>query len=1079
MMKKLNKSIRIFFIISFAVAVSVNAEGIRDKKASLNKSAGSPAQTKFNINNVSTYFSNNGDSDLDPASNSGFIFPKGSNRGVFFESGLVWGGKVDNSVRVGGSTYSQGLQGGRITNSGLPTNQLIAENPSENHVRIYRVRRDYKIGILTPEAVDEGVTVDEIYAQYEKDWNEWPAQYGAPYDDVDSNGVYDPTVDIPGVPGADQTIWYVANDLNTSYVSGLYGSPPMGIEMQLTVWGYNRGGALGNMLFRKYQIINKSNKNFEDMYVAMWSDPDLGDANDDYAGCDTTLSLGFIYNGQSADQTYTDGRVPAAGFDFFQGPLIQGEAGDSAIFKNKKVYGKKNMPMTAFFYFINSDAIYSDPPLGEYQGTTEMYNLLQGKIGTSGDLFPIPDEVGGGFTTLPLSGDPNSGTGYIDGILYPPGDRRFGMASGPFTMAAGDTQEVVVAQIAARGSNYMSSVELLKSYDEAAQKAYDNFFKLPSPPNPPKVSVTEMDNSIILNWGKDLKNAELTESQDDQGYKFQGYNIYQLPNAFNFDEAQRIFTFDINDGVKTIVGEEVDPATSATITTVQQTGSDNGISRSVNITNDKFSGKPLVNGNKYYFAVTAYNYNEDPLAVPNNLENTIAVVEVIPQGLNPGYRYEGAYGQNIEVIHNGPSDGIIEAIVEDPKELTGKTYTIFFEEIADTNSALYGSTVWGAFSGNDTLIKRQPQIPYDNSNSSAPVIDGVKVAVKGPSLGFKSVYETDASDAVVDPSVSILTPSLGSTGYILSHRLHVSGSAGRTWDRFEQWGMDDVIIDFSETSLAWDYINETIQVDTSTLQPIRIPYSVYRVKFPSGEKIRLFAGFYDIDGDGTWNMPKDGDEYIWVDVYGPCYESIFAWQGYDANGNEIQYNPANDAQYVEENNLYTSANTTFGDATGEFIYPFLTETFFCMYLTNATPPFGNKIVISTNKANTNADQFTFTAPTSGYDAELAKEDVKKINVYPNPYYAVNPEEINKYERFVTFTHLPRKANIKIFNLAGQLVRSIQKENNSQFAKWDLKNDSGLPAASGMYIAHIDLPEIGKSVIVKLSIIQEQQILDRF
>lgn len=1069
MMKKLNKSIRIFFIISFAVAVSVNAEGIRDKKASLNKSAGSPAQTKFNINNVSTYFSNNGDSDLDPAGNSGFIFPKGSNRGVFFESGLVWGGKVDNSVRVGGSTYSQGLQGGRITNSGLPTNQLIAENPSENHVRIYRVRRDYKIGILTPEAVDEGVTVDEIYAQYEKDWNEWPAQYGAPYDDVDSNGVYDPTVDIPGVPGADQTIWYVANDLNTSYVSGLYGSPPMGIEMQLTVWGYNRGGALGNMLFRKYQIINKSNKNFEDMYVAMWSDPDLGDANDDYAGCDTTLSLGFIYNGQSADQTYTDGRVPAAGFDFFQGPLIQGEAGDSAIFKNKKVYGKKNMPMTAFFYFINSDAIYSDPPLGEYQGTTEMYNLLQGKIGTSGDLFPIPDEVGGGFTTLPLSGDPNSGTGYIDGILYPPGDRRFGMASGPFTMAAGDTQEVVVAQIAARGSNYMSSVELLKSYDEAAQKAYDNFFKLPSPPNPPKVSVTEMDNSIILNWGKDLKNAELTESQDDQGYKFQGYNIYQLPNAFNFDEAQRIFTFDINDGVKTIVGEEVDPATSATITTVQQTGSDNGISRSVNITNDKFSGKPLVNGNKYYFAVTAYNYNEDPLAVPNNLENTIAVVEVIPQGLNPGYRYEGAYGQSLDVVHNGSSDGSVEITIEDPKEVTGKSYTVKFDKDIETEEI-----TWRLMSDKDTITSRQSQFLPDDAGYSAPVLDGMKVKVFGPPVGIASI------------SVS------GGTRWI----------SGTNWGGGWLYGGLDMGFNFQGSTITDGTGFYNVQLrwagapsyksgnpsDSSTISLMAESKAAMPERWSKGpvyrrDKKYAYIGIGDIPLT-AWDMESNPPRQLNIAFIedsaasGVNSNSIWdmAWSP-DSSGSNYTFAANGGREYLFIlNSTYNegvdystiqarSADVLYGIWPAVREQPYLYSQF-------------NLDITATN-VNTIEDEFTFAAPSAGYDAELAKEDVKKINVYPNPYYAVNPEEINKYERFVTFTHLPRKANIKIFNLAGQLVRSIQKENNSQFAKWDLKNDSGLPAASGMYIAHIDLPEIGKSVIVKLSIIQEQQILDRF
>ncbi|MCW8813025.1 MAG: T9SS type A sorting domain-containing protein, partial [Chlorobium sp.] len=110
---------------------------------------------------------------------------------------------------------------------------------------------------------------------------------------------------------------------------------------------------------------------------------------------------------------------------------------------------------------------------------------------------------------------------------------------------------------------------------------------------------------------------------------------------------------------------------------------------------------------------------------------------------------------------------------------------------------------------------------------------------------------------------------------------------------------------------------------------------------------------------------------------------------------------------------------------------------------------------------------------------LAKSQVSDINVFPNPYYGVNSEEVNKYNRFVTFTHLPEKANIKIFNLAGVLVRSIEKDDADQYQRWDLANQNGLPVASGLYIAYIDMPDLGSTKILKVAIIQEEQILDRF
>ena len=125
------------------------------------------------------------------------------------------------------------------------------------------------------------------------------------------------------------------------------------------------------------------------------------------------------------------------------------------------------------------------------------------------------------------------------------------------------------------------------------------------------------------------------------------------------------------------------------------------------------------------------------------------------------------------------------------------------------------------------------------------------------------------------------------------------------------------------------------------------------------------------------------------------------------------------------------------------------------------------------------DVFSFTAPAVVYDATLAKEDVENINVFPNPYYGTHSGEINKYQRFVTFNHLPPKATMRVFNLAGQLVKTIDKDDASQFAKWDLTNENSLPAASGMYVVYIDMPELGETKILKVAIIQETQILDRF
>jgi hypothetical protein len=141
---------------------------------------------------------------------------------------------------------------------------------------------------------------------------------------------------------------------------------------------------------------------------------------------------------------------------------------------------------------------------------------------------------------------------------------------------------------------------------------------------------------------------------------------------------------------------------------------------------------------------------------------------------------------------------------------------------------------------------------------------------------------------------------------------------------------------------------------------------------------------------------------------------------------------------------------------------------------------GDVIKVSfVNPIQPGVDEFTFTTTAPGYSQSLAASQVDQINVFPNPYYAVNTEELNKYQRFVTFSHLPDRATIRIFNLAGVLVRTIEKTAAGQYERWDLANDAGLPVASGLYIAYIDMPEVGTTKILKLSVIQEQQILDRY
>ncbi len=141
----------------------------------------------------------------------------------------------------------------------------------------------------------------------------------------------------------------------------------------------------------------------------------------------------------------------------------------------------------------------------------------------------------GKATRFPLSGDPLRRTGDLDntGDNLQPGDRRIGLCSGPFSMAPGETQEIVVAVvggiIAGEGGNNVNSVEQMKLNDRTAQFMYDNLFiATPKPPDKPEVTVTEFEDAIVLEWGSDTAAVAKTEAKDDiLGFSFEGYNVYR------------------------------------------------------------------------------------------------------------------------------------------------------------------------------------------------------------------------------------------------------------------------------------------------------------------------------------------------------------------------------------------------------------------------------------------------------------------------------------------------------------------------------------------------------------------------
>jgi len=93
-----------------------------------------------------------------------------------------------------------------------------------------------------------------------------------------------------------------------------------------------------------------------------------------------------------------------------------------------------------------------------------------------------------------------------------------------------------------------------------------------------------------------------------------------------------------------------------------------------------------------------------------------------------------------------------------------------------------------------------------------------------------------------------------------------------------------------------------------------------------------------------------------------------------------------------------------------------------------------------------------------------QNSLSKINIVPNPYYAVSKYEETQVDNIAKITNLPQNCRIKIYNMNGTLIREYNKSDPLNFLDWDLKNQVGIPISSGVYIIHVEVPGIGEKIL---------------
>jgi len=957
--------------------------------------------TRLDVNNLEMLVYNDGNFAYDNANvlgkTDGLYFPRGTKKTVIYSAGVWIGAKVEGEIRLAIAEYSSEFIPGPMKDG--------TYQPDNANFKVYKVRRGD-----SPES--------------NPDVANWPVADGAPVDEEGN----------PRILG-DQMCWSVFNDADPAgHINDAAGTSPLGIEVQMSAFGYARGGALGNTLFMKYKIINKGSNTLDSTFVALWADPDLGDASDDLVGCDTTISLGYCYN-EGSDTDYGS-NPPAVGFDFFEGPIVPSE-GDSALVDGKWRQGYRNLPMYSFNKYING----TDPA-----SRVETYGYMRGltKDPNSQAMIPTVNPETGEVTTFAHSGDPVTQTGWLDQSAA---DRRYMMSAGPFTMAPGDTQEVVAAVIVAQGSDPLNSIVALKDADRQAQVVFDLNFDIPSPPPAPSVFLRGRDGTIDIIWGTEPVGNVEADTILNQEFHFEGYNLYQGESPQGPWKKFATFDLDFDDYEAALIyGDVVDPSAGGPQRIILQKGSNSGLQYNLTLAVSQLDGTPLRNNTPYYFAVTAYSYDYlniseffDPSGnflgyLTETLESPINSYEVRP------FTFAGVYVDTAAHV-SGVSDGVTVVEYIYPNQITGHEYDITFNEDLSWNLTDLDEDRVVL----DSMTNQEDDYGYE-------VADGIQVRVIGPPPGVKNyVWE-------------------GGTRWM----------TGVNWGgRFFFGGLDNGANFFGSNVGPLDYKTVEVRFSKTTTQK-----GHFYVR--SGTPSYGYIGFFDCPFT-VWDVTSTPERQLNVLIAeqagNPCYDST--WMPCDESGSGREYLFITNSTYTDTPNPdYTSKNM-FNDAADFDVLYAMWPAIRPGHIPDEEFEEGQKLIINKTNPNVPADRFTFTTvppKNATGDQVIIANSLENIKTWPNPYYAFNPEEMDQFDRIVYFTNLPpnTRCTIKIYNIAGDLVRTMERGANTtdpQFM-WDLKTNSGLWVASGVYVWVVEADGLGTK-FGKMAVFPEVEQLDTY
>ncbi len=752
-------------------------------------------------------------------------------------------------------------------------------------------------------------------------------------------------------------------------------------------------------------------------------------------------------------------------------------------------------------------------PDGQELGLTAWTTFEYGDMPNPGEFYlneDGPDPSAGSFASRD-----HAQYGYMKpGLFMKPRFKRdvaFIMSSGEFDLAVGDSVEIGVAYIAA------PDFESLLNNAQAVQTVFDNNFRIPTPPEPPAVTGVAGNETATLYW-----KAEPSENSLDQltgREDFEGYRIYRsedrgqtwgdpTDNLVRYPNGVLpIAEYDVVNlpgqlaGIVVAHSNQISDASIASegVADGTQPGDAGGIDNSSFFSNDNFQiifdtdgtfqvlnaslGTFLNYLTDYADAVGFAVFDQDWLLLADNPDAT--------HGL-----YRSGYHIYIPGMFASISD-------ESTSPKAGDVFSIDQRR----NDAGHNAGLQHRYM--DANVPNQPKLLFNGYEYwyTVAAYDRADLVVGVP---LKENLPLNIATTADDQTVAV-TPQAPGAGLVEANvdtsMAHVAGNSDVAG--FELQVIDPTRITGHRYEISFNDVEADKTYSVRNLTASGQPLVLENEPFydTAADNARVFDGLRLLINDVEFNIntessrqtapagvsdlilnldslePRDGandHDYLFKFFQNPEDSAAFSYTYADWDNGTPVTAPFVVIDLVTGDTL-TVEILDAGDGEGDGTYdvaeriaigdtPYTgsgeweASTYLYRFAFDGIYAAGAEFTLVTNKPLTSADRYQFNTLARTYAATA--NDLNAIRVVPNPFVVTSGLDVGRDRHEIQFTRLPETCTIKIFTIAGELVKTIDYNRNTEgtsFARWDLKTEFGSEVAYGVYLYHVDAPAVGKKM----------------